>query len=779
MSPVRHAIVALSVSVSACTCGLTPNFEGALCDPGDVCPSGYVCVSGRCQSAGGTGGGSGTGGGVGGGDAAGGGSGVGGGAGGAGGGSNLCAGVVCNMPPMATCMGNMLRTFSGQCNASSGACDYVPMDTPCAQGCMNGQCVGDPCAGVTCNTPPGPTCNGNNAITFSLPGQCNNGMCRYQESNMSCPSGCANGSCVPTGATFDQVLPRVRHQITAVDQRPGSGGDDVLVVGPAGAASLWDGNAWSRVDAGMNGNLVSVWWASNNNAYVVAESGLLRFTNGAFARVTSFPPMAGAARLVDVHGVSDTNLAVVDNAGTFYRFQGSWSTTTRTTNAPYRMNGVFMQTTNTGTAQLHYYGTCGTPAAGCVVYQGASSSVFDDRDTLTAGFRSGGPAFDTLNDEAWFGVEAPAVRRHTSTGNYSSTGTPQGLDGGAVVAITGANGVTPATFVLTAPDKQLGHLYRVTQGLTPGTTVSDPLMYTVYGYQAMSKTESFGVIVVDMNTSTNTSTITRRGASANEVLDLGAEDWVAGAGFPMGSVLMNAYGDVAIRSNGQPTFQLRRFPLDFGATDIAAGPTFAVLTGDDGSAYRLPITTGGGYAELTFATKAGALNAVCRASDSEWYLAGRAGALFAYDGNMTRQLTSNTTTTLEDVDCPAPGAAVACGTGVVLRLNAGTWTPVPMAPAGTIHTCKLVGNVIYVAGPNLFARFQNGTWTSMPARAVLDGLVVRSLNDAYAADSNRIYRFDGTQWSQVATAPQALLTGFTMGTRVAFAGTGGTVMEGQ
>lgn len=776
------AACSLALVLSACTCSLVPNPEGAACDTGDVCPSGYLCLAGKCRSQTGTGGGTG---GSGGGVAGAGGGALGGGAGGgAGGGSVLCTGVVCNMPPAATCTGSMLRTYAGTCNASTGACDYAPMDTPCPNGCMNAQCIGNTCMGITCTTPPGPACNGMNVVTSTLPGTCMNGACTYTEATMACANGCANGGCIPTPASFGQVLPRVRHQITAVDQRPFSGGDDVLVVGPAGAASRWNGTQWNAVDAGTNTNLVSVWWAATSATYIISDSALFRMgPTSVVTRLNSLPPMIGTGRLVDIHGVSEGNLAVVDNAGTFHRFvNNGWSTTTRSASSPYRMVGVFMETASSGSlgARMRYYGACGSPTpGGCIVTQHSGGGVFDDRDSAVSGFRSVGPAPD---GEAYAGLDIPRVRRHVAAaGFFDSTNTPVGLDGGAVVAMTAsAPTATRATFILTAPTAtRLGHLYRVTPGLVPLTPNVDHLVEVLYGYQAMSKTESSGVIVVDMNTSTNTSTITRRGTFANEVLDLGAEDWVAGAAHPNGSVLLNPYGDVAIRTNTQATFQLRRFPLDLSATDIAGGSTFAVLTGEDGTAWRIPYSANSTFSELTFAQKPAALTAICRATDTEWYLASKTGGIYSYDGSVTRAMTSNTTTALTDLDCPVAGVAVACGAGTVMRLSGGVWTAVPNAPAGVITSCKVVQGTLFVGGPNLFARFTNGAWQTLPARAALDGLVVRSVNEAYAASANVIYRFDGTQWLSAATAPQALLTGFLTGSRVAFAGSGGVVMEGQ
>jgi len=807
------ALAAFSLSFASCTCGLAVDPEGHQCDVGNVCPAGYVCIQNACRSidggkaggsgsagSGGTAGGDGTAGGT---SGEGGGSGVAGGAGtsggtanaggsGTAGGSSLCDGVTCTMPPAPVCMGSSLRTFSGSCNPGTGACVYAPTDTPCANGCMNGMCLGDPCAGVMCVTPPPPACNGNNVVTFAPPGTCNNGACRWVEATLSCANGCANGACVPPSAAFTQVLPRVRHAITAVDQEPNSGGDDVVVVGPQGNASRWNGTQWAAMPQGaMAGNLKSVWFSAANTGYVVAETGLYRFSNAGIQRV-NLPMTGGAGSLVDVHGISDTNWAAVDDVGVIYRRETDGGITVSAGNdgvnrdkPPYRMRGVYMEAAplaNYG-ARLRYYGACGSSTAlgGCIVYQSAANGTYyDDRDLSTSNIRAVASNLDT-NGDAWAGLDIARLRRHTINGAFDSVQVPGGLDGGAVVAMTSTTGsaVTRATFVLTQPvmPTRLGNLYRITG--TASAPQVDPLMNVFYGYQAMSKTESSGVIVVDMNTSTGTSTIVRRGAIVNEALDLGAEDWVGGDATPTGSVLLNAYGDVALRNNASSTFVLRRFPYNLSATDIAAGSTYAVLTAKDGTAWRLPYGSST-YTELMFPVKPASLESVCHASDLEWYLVGSAGALFAYDGSTVRSPAVTTTASFTAVDCAGPGSVVACGPGAVYRLAAGTWTAIPGAPAGPITSCRLVAGAIYVAGNGVFARYANNAWVTLPSRPSLSGLVVRSVNEAYAGSGNAVVRFDGSAWQVVpVTVSQALLTGFLMGPRVVLAGTGGVVMEGQ
>ncbi|MBK7864392.1 MAG: hypothetical protein IPJ65_38480 [Archangiaceae bacterium] len=788
----RFELAAFAASVtlfSACNCGVNVDPEGFKCDTGNICPRDYVCVAGSCHREGGTGGGTaGSGGGTGGasgGEAGGGTAGSAGGTGGSSGGTaNLCEGVTCNMPPAPSCNGNTLRTFSGACNLTSGACDYTPRDTSCPQGCMNGMCVGDPCAGITCTAPPAPSCHGASVVTAALPGMCMAGSCKYTETETPCPAGCANGACVPSTLAFTQVLPRVRHAITAVDQRPLSGGDDVIVVGPAGAASRWNGTQWVPLVTGMNGNLASVWYQGANSAFFVAETGLLKWSSAGVNRVSGFPAMTTGAKLVDVHGISDNNMAAVDNLGTVYRLppgSATWQTNSggsgQRSHAPYALNGVYMEgAVGTQLARLHAYGACGSPTkGGCVVYQDSNGNYYDDLDPATAAYRSGGPSLDVLGD-TWFGLDVPQLRRHDTSGTIDGTNTPTGLDGGSVVAVRPSNGTSRGVFVVTSPGKQVGHLYRVSG--TPASQTVDPLMGTYYGYQAVSKNDSNGVIVVDMNTTSSTSTITRRGILTNEVLDLGAEDWVAGGTFPTGSVLMNDYGDLAVRQNGSSTFQLKRYPENLEAVEMAAGLSYALIAGADGTVWRLPYTSST-YAPVAYAPATAAWGGVCRASDTEWYLVGKGGAIQSYDGSAAHAMSSGTTTSLVDVDCPIAGAAVACGGNTVLRLTAGAWAPIAGVPSGTVTACRLVGGQVFIAGPNLFARYVNGAWQTLQSKPQLDGLIVKSVNEAYAAAGTALLRFDGSGWQTVTTAPQALTTGFVMGSRLVYAGRGGVVLEGQ
>ncbi len=59
--------------------------------------------------------------------------------------------------------------------------------------------LGDPCAGVSCNSPPQPTCvGGNSLVSYDPIGTCMNGTCFYPTSTEICPSWCAGNACAPT-----------------------------------------------------------------------------------------------------------------------------------------------------------------------------------------------------------------------------------------------------------------------------------------------------------------------------------------------------------------------------------------------------------------------------------------------------------------------------------------------------------------------------------------------------------------------------------------------------
>lgn len=110
-----------------------------------------------------------------------------------------CASVSCHSPPSPLCVdAATLRSFGtvGQC--FEAACSYAPVQTACPFGCVHGACKPDPCASFSCDAPPAPLCLSPMSLrNFSSPGQCDAGVCGYLASTTSCVVGevCKEASC--------------------------------------------------------------------------------------------------------------------------------------------------------------------------------------------------------------------------------------------------------------------------------------------------------------------------------------------------------------------------------------------------------------------------------------------------------------------------------------------------------------------------------------------------------------------------------------------------------
>lgn len=122
-----------------------------------------------------------------------------------------CATMTCQSPPARYCLNaDTSRGFPSTGLCSAGQCDYAPIDTACQWGCNadTGGCNPDPCLGVTCQTPP-------NSCFFAA-GTCHNGVCQYPINNgASCSDGdactqtdkCVSGVCTGTPKICTQNLP--------------------------------------------------------------------------------------------------------------------------------------------------------------------------------------------------------------------------------------------------------------------------------------------------------------------------------------------------------------------------------------------------------------------------------------------------------------------------------------------------------------------------------------------------------------------------------------------
>src|SRR5262249_28696835 len=101
-------------------------------------------------------------------------------------GNDRCSGVKCVTPPVAAWVdGTTLMTYSQSGTCSKGSCSYKGTHTTCSSGCNNGACQGEPCAGITCNTPPVATCISPTVRrSYSPVGTCSGGTCSYTASDL-------------------------------------------------------------------------------------------------------------------------------------------------------------------------------------------------------------------------------------------------------------------------------------------------------------------------------------------------------------------------------------------------------------------------------------------------------------------------------------------------------------------------------------------------------------------------------------------------------------------
>lgn len=133
--------------------------------------------------------------------------------------AGTCAGTAksCQSPPGNICSdSDTLSGYAttGTCNA--GECQYATTPVECQFGCVQqnniGSCLGDPCANITCTTPPAASCTGDSLVTFASAGTCSGGECAYTQATTACAHGCAAATETtaarcrpPTGLVISEV----------------------------------------------------------------------------------------------------------------------------------------------------------------------------------------------------------------------------------------------------------------------------------------------------------------------------------------------------------------------------------------------------------------------------------------------------------------------------------------------------------------------------------------------------------------------------------------------
>jgi hypothetical protein len=196
-----------------------------------------------------------------------------------------CASVTCNTPP------SVCYNAGGTCSA--GSCSYPPNTASCDDGdaCTDGdKCSGGVCSGVPklCNTPDADSCrDASTAVVHDRLGRCAAGACSYAVHYVSCPAGCAAGACKPSG--------------------------------------------WTTMTSNSNQSLYAAWGTSASSVWAVGGGGTALFYDGIKWQARPTPPEVQGDRLVSVSGTADNNVFAAgvssSASGTsVIRFDGtSWS----------------------------------------------------------------------------------------------------------------------------------------------------------------------------------------------------------------------------------------------------------------------------------------------------------------------------------------------------------------------------------------------------------------------------------------------------------------------
>ena len=122
-----------------------------------------------------------------------------------------CKGTTCSSAPPKACLdAQTLRTYAAAGTCENDVCSYSHTDTKCANGCVSGACIGEPCAGVVCNTPPSATCTGAATLkSYGAAGTCSGGTCSYAATTTSCL--CRAGACAVLPAASSIAANAAKH----------------------------------------------------------------------------------------------------------------------------------------------------------------------------------------------------------------------------------------------------------------------------------------------------------------------------------------------------------------------------------------------------------------------------------------------------------------------------------------------------------------------------------------------------------------------------------------
>jgi hypothetical protein len=252
--------------------------------------------------------------------------------------------MVCTTPRAPVCLdATHLQTYDNPGVCNGGRCVYTQETVACgAGGCAGNACHSDPCANVTCDTPP--------SVCYDAAGSCSQGSCSYPTNHASCDDGdaCTDGDTCNGGVCSG--VPRLCNtpdpdtckdaNTAAVHDHVGAcaGGACSYAVHyiscPAGCtAGACNPSGWSSMTSNSNQGLTSVWGTGPSSVWAVGSGGTALYYNGVQWQARPTPVGVQSDTLQSLSGTGDSNIFAVgtSNTGTLagtslIRFDGtSWN----------------------------------------------------------------------------------------------------------------------------------------------------------------------------------------------------------------------------------------------------------------------------------------------------------------------------------------------------------------------------------------------------------------------------------------------------------------------
>jgi hypothetical protein len=256
--------------------------EGADCDDGNACTINDTCTAGACTG----------------------------------------TPMVCTTPRAPVCLdATHLQTYDNPGVCNGGRCVYTQETVTCgAGGCAGTACQTDPCANVTCSTPP--------SGCYDVAGTCSQGSCSYPANHAGCNDGdactdgdtCSGGVCsgvpklcnTPGADTCkDASTAAVRDHIGTCTA--GACSYPVHYVScPAGCSGgVCNPSGWRSMTSNTTQTLTSVWGSSASSVWAVGRGATALYFNGVQWQVRPTPVEVQGDTLVSVSGTSDSNVFAV------------------------------------------------------------------------------------------------------------------------------------------------------------------------------------------------------------------------------------------------------------------------------------------------------------------------------------------------------------------------------------------------------------------------------------------------------------------------------------